>query len=263
MTIARDAFFHRLAAAGKIGFGEAYMAGDWAADDLAEALGGVRRPASTGCCRSRSSACAACTSRASRPSSATRPPGAARNISRHYDLSNDLFALVPRPHDDLLRRRVRAGRHARGGPDAQVRDALPHGRPAARPTICSRSAPAGAGSRCTPPRTRGCRVTTATISAEQAALARERVAAAGLSDRVEVDPARLPRDRGPLLEDRLDRDARGGRRGVLARVLRDLRPAAEAGRRDGPADDHDAAPPLPGVTRTPTAGSTSTSSRAG
>ena len=38
MTIARDAFFHRLAAAGKIGFGEAYMAGDWAADDLAEAL---------------------------------------------------------------------------------------------------------------------------------------------------------------------------------------------------------------------------------
>ncbi len=34
--------------------------------------------------------------------------------------------------------------------------------------------------------TRGCRVTTATISAEQAALARRRIAAAGLADRVEV-----------------------------------------------------------------------------
>src|SRR5207244_2355776 len=49
------------------------------------------------------------------------------------------------------------------------------------------------------------------------------------------------------LEDRLDRDARGRRRGVLAGVLRRLRPAAGAGRIDRPADDHDAAPPLPGV----------------
>ncbi|HEY8859082.1 MAG TPA: hypothetical protein VIM27_06475, partial [Gaiellales bacterium] len=38
MTITRDAFFHRLAAAGKIGFGEAYMAGDWTADDLAATM---------------------------------------------------------------------------------------------------------------------------------------------------------------------------------------------------------------------------------
>ena len=34
--------------------------------------------------------------------------------------------------------------------------------------------------------TRGCRVTTATISAEQASLARERIAAAGVADRVDV-----------------------------------------------------------------------------
>ncbi len=39
MMIGRDAFFHRLAADGKIGFGEAYMAGDWTADDLAAVLG--------------------------------------------------------------------------------------------------------------------------------------------------------------------------------------------------------------------------------
>ena len=33
-----DAFFHRLAASGKIGFGEAYMAEEWRSDDLAGVL---------------------------------------------------------------------------------------------------------------------------------------------------------------------------------------------------------------------------------
>ncbi len=53
-------------------------------------------------------------------------------------------------------------------------------------TTCSRSAPAGAASRCTPPQTYGCRVTTTTISREQHAYALERVRAAGLEDRVTV-----------------------------------------------------------------------------
>ena len=34
MTVHREDFFHRLGAHGRIGFGEAYMAGDWSADDL-------------------------------------------------------------------------------------------------------------------------------------------------------------------------------------------------------------------------------------
>ena len=34
----RDAFFHRLGADGKIGFGESYMAAEWHADDLAGVL---------------------------------------------------------------------------------------------------------------------------------------------------------------------------------------------------------------------------------
>src|SRR5690348_18474746 len=38
MRIERDAFFHRLAAGGKIGFGEAYMAGDWRAGGLSAVL---------------------------------------------------------------------------------------------------------------------------------------------------------------------------------------------------------------------------------
>ena len=38
MEIASDAFFHRLGAYGKIGFGESYMAAEWRADDLAGVL---------------------------------------------------------------------------------------------------------------------------------------------------------------------------------------------------------------------------------
>ncbi|MGH3074304.1 MAG: SAM-dependent methyltransferase, partial [Gaiellales bacterium] len=34
LTVHREDFFHRLGAHGRIGFGEAYMAGDWSADDL-------------------------------------------------------------------------------------------------------------------------------------------------------------------------------------------------------------------------------------
>ena len=74
MTIVRDAFFHRLAAAGKIGFGEAYMAGDWTADDLAGDDGGVRRPRRAAAAGAAAAPAARCTSRASRRSSATRSP---------------------------------------------------------------------------------------------------------------------------------------------------------------------------------------------
>ena len=38
LWIHRDAFFHRVGSDGLIGFGESYMAGDWDAEDLGEAL---------------------------------------------------------------------------------------------------------------------------------------------------------------------------------------------------------------------------------
>ena len=86
------AFFRRFGAAGLIGFGESYMAGDWDCADLTglltvfaahvadlippwlqrlRALAGTRPPAGD---------------------EQTRD-GARHNIRRHYDLSNELFAL--------------------------------------------------------------------------------------------------------------------------------------------------------------------------
>lgn len=184
MTITRDAFFHRLAAAGKIGFGEAYMAGDWTADDLAATMGAfaahVERLLPGPLQRLR---------RLYEPRMPAQQrntiAGAARNVASHYDLSNDLFAAfldptmtysaaVFEPGDTLetaqSRKYEALCRLVDLGPSDNL---LEIGTGWGGFAIHAAS-------------TRGCRVTTATISRAQAELARARVAAAGLSDRVEV-----------------------------------------------------------------------------
>jgi cyclopropane-fatty-acyl-phospholipid synthase len=184
MTIARDAFFHRLAAGGKIGFGEAYMAGDWEADDLAGVLrafaGRVERLLPGPLQRLR-----ALYEPRIPAEERNTVAGAARNIARHYDLSNDLFALfldptmtysaaVFEPGDTLEAAQIRKYealcRMAGIGPDDHV---LEIGTGWGGFAMHAAAA-------------HGCRVTSATISQAQASFARERVAAAGLSDRIEV-----------------------------------------------------------------------------
>jgi cyclopropane-fatty-acyl-phospholipid synthase len=184
MTIEREAFFHRLAAGGKIGFGEAYMAGDWRADDLSAVLGAfaarVERLLPGPFQRLRG------LYEPRIPSEERNTvAGSARNIARHYDLSNDLFALfldptmtysaaVFEPGDTLEAAQIRKYdalcRMVGLGPSDHV---LEIGAGWGGFAIHAASA-------------YGCRVTTATISQAQAALARARVTTAGLSDRVEV-----------------------------------------------------------------------------
>ena len=108
MEIRSDAFFHRLAASGKIGFGEAYVAAEWAADDLVGVLSAFAERLSHAGAAAAPAAAPSSTSRCSRAWSGTRPPAPARNIARHYDLSNELFAALPGRDHDLLLRRVRA-----------------------------------------------------------------------------------------------------------------------------------------------------------
>jgi cyclopropane-fatty-acyl-phospholipid synthase len=181
------AFYARLGADVKIGFGEGYMTGDWttAADtDLADLL----------------SAFAARLNRLVHPAlqrlrhlvERTQPAheenskeNSRSNISRHYDLSNELFGSFLddtmsyssawfEPGDDLtaaqVRKidgildlaRVRSGMHlleiGSGWGALAVRAA----------------------------RDRGARVTTLTLSTEQQALARRRAEEAGVADRVDV-----------------------------------------------------------------------------
>ena len=180
-------FYARLGADVKIGFGEAYMTGDWTTGsdtDLADLL----------------TAFAARLTRLVHPAlqrlrhlvERTQPAheenskqNSRSNISRHYDLSNDLFEAFLdetmtyssawfEPGDDLqgaqLRKidgildlaRVRSGMHV-----------LEIG--SGWGALAIRAA-----------RERGARVTTLTLSTEQQALARKRAEAAGVGDQVEV-----------------------------------------------------------------------------
>jgi cyclopropane-fatty-acyl-phospholipid synthase len=85
------AFFRRLGADGAIGFGESYMAGDWDTDDLAAVLSAFG---------DRYDSLVPAALRWLRPLYLRRRPreenqtiaGSRRNIRRHYDHSNELFA---------------------------------------------------------------------------------------------------------------------------------------------------------------------------
>ncbi|HEY3925381.1 MAG TPA: cyclopropane-fatty-acyl-phospholipid synthase family protein [Acidothermaceae bacterium] len=85
-------FFRRLGHDGLIGFGESYMAGDWDSDDVASVL--------TPFARRMAGLVPGVLQRARRWYDARQPAsehndltGSKSNISRHYDLSNELFAL--------------------------------------------------------------------------------------------------------------------------------------------------------------------------
>ena len=87
-----DAFFARLGGTGTIGFGEAYMAGDWASDDPAGVLTAFASNMRDLVPQSFHRLRHAVLSRQPTHEDNTIS-GARNNISRHYDLSNDLFKL--------------------------------------------------------------------------------------------------------------------------------------------------------------------------
>ncbi|GEN79355.1 SAM-dependent methyltransferase [Actinotalea fermentans] len=185
------AFFARLGHAPKIGFGEAYMAGDWRPAPGVD-LGVALRPFAA----SITHAVPAWMQRLRGLVEERLPAhqrntlhGARRNIQAHYDLSNDLFAAFLDPSltyssalfdDD----RPLAGQ---GLEEAQLRkvdaalDAAGVG-----PGTRLLEIGTGWGTLALRAAERGAHVTTLTLSDEQARLARERVAAAGLTERVDV-----------------------------------------------------------------------------
>ncbi|HWC36493.1 MAG TPA: cyclopropane-fatty-acyl-phospholipid synthase family protein [Mycobacteriales bacterium] len=178
-------FFDRLGRDGKIGFGEAYMAGDWDAPDLVAAITPLARdvgsliPARLQWLRHLYDA--------RQPAAeANDRHGARRNISRHYDLSNELFALFldetmtyssalfDRPESEMLaeaqRRKIdRLLDQAGVGHGSRV---LEIG--------------TGWGELAIRAARRGAAVTTITLSQEQASLAVERAKAAGVAGLVDV-----------------------------------------------------------------------------
>jgi cyclopropane-fatty-acyl-phospholipid synthase len=182
------AFHARIGSQGLIGFGESYMAGEWDAPDpvgvltvlaahaaeLVPAplqrlrrLWALRQPAHQ----------------------RNTPDGARGNISRHYDLSNDLFALFL---DDTL---SYSSAVFRGFPATWDLLAAAQQRKIDRLLDLAGvqegtrllEIGTGWGELAVRAAARGARVTSLTLSAEQRDLARERVGQAGLADRVSIE----------------------------------------------------------------------------
>jgi cyclopropane-fatty-acyl-phospholipid synthase len=183
-----SSFFHRLGATGTIGFGEAYMAGDWTAEDLTGVLTAfaahVRELVPAMLQRLRGVVL-----RRQPADEDNTVDGARYNIHRHYDLSNDLFRLFLDP-SMTYSSALYAGDPA--GSDEELVTAQHR-----KVDRLLDSAGVRAGTRLLEIGTgwgelairaaqRGANVTSLTISTEQAELARTRIADAGLSERVDV-----------------------------------------------------------------------------
>jgi cyclopropane-fatty-acyl-phospholipid synthase len=178
----------RLGRYGLIGFGESYMAGEWESTDLTAVL--------TTFAASVADLVPSALQRL-RPIAKIPQPGssrnsrkqARRNVAEHYDLSNDLFMEFldeTMTYSSALFRRLPAS-----WPDfAEAQQ-----RKIDRLLDCAGVGPGtrlleigtGWGELCIRAAARGARVRSVTLSAQQQSLARRRVAAAGMSDRVHVD----------------------------------------------------------------------------
>ncbi|MFD4644407.1 class I SAM-dependent methyltransferase [Lentzea sp. NPDC058436] len=193
MRLVRPAeFFHRLGADAKIGFGEAYMVGDWDAEDLAGVLAAFAARLSTlippGLQRMRRWA-------ERRQTEINDVAGSRQNIHRHYDLSNELFgvfldetmtyssALFDGPDTDLCTAQLR-----------KIDGVLDYAGVRSGSRVLEIGT--GWGALAIRAAQRGATVTSLTISAEQRKLALDRVRDAGLHDRVTVELRDYREERG-------------------------------------------------------------------
>jgi cyclopropane-fatty-acyl-phospholipid synthase len=186
------AFFARLGRDAKIGFGDAYMAGDWRAGsgtDLADLLTPFASRLTT-LIPAPLQRLRVLADRPVPPDQENTVDGSRANIAAHYDLSNELFAAFLDPtmsyscawFDDS--EPIAA---ATGLEEAQLRKIdgiLDLAGVQAGTRVLEIGS--GWGSLAVRAAQRGAQVTTITLSREQMLLARERVAAAGLSGLVEV-----------------------------------------------------------------------------
>lgn len=183
-----EAFFRRIGADGLIGFGEAYMAGEWDSDDLVGVLTVLARHVDDlvpGTLRRLRGAWV----RRRPASDLNTVDGARENIHRHYDLSNDLFATFLDPtltYSSAVFTSLPAG--VADLPAAQHRKIdrlldLAGTGPGTRLLEIG----TGWGELAVRAATRGARVRTVTLSREQRELALRRIADAGVADRVTVE----------------------------------------------------------------------------
>jgi len=197
LRVHHEAFFKQCVLAGDIGFAESFIDGDWDTPNLTAVIAWFllnieAAPTLSGAAKPRAQSWTLNLLRlANRARHLVRPntrATARRNIHEHYDLSNDFFALLLDPA-----MMYSAARWPAEAPQLSLEAAQRE----KNETLCRKL-------RLTPTdhvleigtgwggwslhaaKNHGCRVTTVTISQQQFELAAQRIAAAGLADRVDV-----------------------------------------------------------------------------
>ena len=187
MWITRDAFFRKFALGGDLGAGESYMDGDWRTDDLCRFVELILRNQAYLPLDSWLSRVLNLPSDWLHVRRRNSRRGSRRNIGAHYDLSNELFATFLDPSMAYSSAVFHSGDESLA--DAQ-RQKFERWCEALRIGPLDHVLEIGSGwggFAMHAARTRGCRVTGITVSAEQLALSRQRVATAGLADRVSFE----------------------------------------------------------------------------
>lgn len=176
----------RLLLGGAVGFAEAYRDGDWESADLAALLDlAVANEAALGA-PLRGAGLIRIANRLHHRLRANTRSGSRRNIAAHYDLGNDFYRLWLGPGMSYSAGLFTAGDESlEAAQDAKYRLVLQLLEPAPGQSLLEIGCGWGEFA-CTAAREHGCRVTALTLSAPQAAFARDRVAAAGLGDRVAI-----------------------------------------------------------------------------
>ncbi len=195
IRIRREVFFKKCFWAGDIGFAESFIDGDWETNDLTAVIAFFilnldNAPTLSGSQRGFSAALNLLR-HANRIGHLLRPntrATARRNIREHYDLSNDFFALWLDP--SLMYSAATWPAHASQlsleAAQTEKNDALCRKLRLRASDHVLEIGTGWGGWALHAARSYGCRVTTVTISQQQFDLARQRVAAAGLMDRVDV-----------------------------------------------------------------------------
>lgn len=195
LRIRREAFFRRCVLSGDIGFAESYIDGDWDTPDLTALVAWFLHnlddaPTLSGSTRKGARAWALnllrFTNRLGHLVRFNSPANARRNIREHYDLSNDFFSLFLDP--SMMYSSAKWSSPAQTLEEAQreKNDALCR---SLRLTPDDRVLEIGTGWggwSLHAAKNYGCHVTTVTISRQQYELASQRVADAGLTNRIKV-----------------------------------------------------------------------------
>lgn len=196
LCVRRDTFFKKCFWSGDIGFAEAFIEGDWDSPDLTAViawfiLNHEQAPTLSGSTRGSSAALNLLrfAHRVGHLLRGNTRATARRNISEHYDLSNDFFALWLDP--SMM---YSAAKWPTAAPDLSLAEAQAEKNDALcralrlQPSDRVLEIGTGWGAWALHAAQRfGCRVTTVTISREQFEHARRRVAEAGMADRIKVE----------------------------------------------------------------------------